>query len=166
MRSLIVLVALGCFALALVVGGGALLTDVGAKADRAAAQRVEARADLERARGEAQATITRASAEAYSDRALAAMPVWIMAFSLAIIGVAAGLYVLVRGRSVAPDAQSIAQAAALPTSVTYNIILPVGLTRRDQLDAMLQLAHPEVYTMDVSTERSGALLSAYPERRA
>ena len=146
MQKLIILAAIVAFVAATVIFGGAVASDATARARNAAANELQAKAALEIAKGQSEAIVTRANADAYSDRALANVPIWILAFVLGIVCLVAAIVVIVRIAD-RPQAQG-RQEQADPASVIVLIngqpisILPKpGQTRREQIDAALEFAY-------------------------
>jgi hypothetical protein len=144
MRTLIILASIIAFSFAVVIFGGAIASDATARARNAAANEIQAKAALEIARGQSEAIITRANADAYSDRALASVPIWIMVFVLAIVCLVGAIVVIVRFSERGSTATR--QAEDIPVIVFINgqpakILLQPGQTRKEQIEAALELAY-------------------------
>lgn len=142
MGKLIILASIVAFVFAVVIFGGAVGSDAIARAKNAAANELQAKATLEIARGQSEAIITRANAEAYSDRALANVPIWVLAFVLGIVGLVAGIVAIVHFA----DRPQVEQAQEQPVIMIVNgqpigILPKPGQTRQDQIDAAVEFAY-------------------------
>lgn len=140
MRTLIILASIIAFSFAVVIFGGAIASDATARAKNAAASELQAKAALELARGDAQATITRANADAYSDRALANVPIWILAFVLGIVGLVVAIVVIVRFAD-RPQAKQAQEVIVIVNGKQVRILLEPNQSRQDQIDAAVEFAY-------------------------
>lgn len=142
MRTLIIIASIIAFSFAVMIFGGALASDATARAKNAAANEIQAKAALEIARGQSEAIITRANADAYSDRALANVPIWIMVFVLAIVCLVGAIVVIVRfaerGSVVTKQTE---QVIMIVNGQPVSILPKPGQTRQDQIDAAMEFAY-------------------------
>lgn len=140
MRILIIIASIIAFSFAVVIFGGALASDATARAKNAAANEIQAKAALEIARGQSEAIITRANADAYSDRALANVPIWIMAFVIGIVGLVAAIVVIVRFAD-RPQQKQAQEVIVLVNGKQVRILLEQDRPRQDQIDAAVEFAY-------------------------
>lgn len=136
----LVLFALIAFILAVVIFGGAVANDAMARSRNAAANELQAKAALEIARGQSEAIITRANSEAYSNRALANVPIWILAFVLGIVGLVAGIVVIMRFADK-PQTRQAQEVIVLVNGKQVRILLEPGQSRQNQIDAAVEFAY-------------------------
>ena len=142
MGKLIILASIVAFVFAVAIFGGAVASDAATRAKNAAANELQAKAALEIARGQSEAIITRANAEAYSDRALANVPIWILAFVLGIVGLVSAIVVIVRFTDRPREKQTQEQPVIMIVNGQPIGILPKpGQTRQDQIDAAVEFAY-------------------------
>lgn len=137
---MIILASIVAFSLAVVIFGGAVTSDAAARSRNAAANELQAKAALEIARGQSEAIITRANADAYSDRALANVPIWILAFVLGIVGLVVAIVVIVRFAD-RPQARQAQEVIVLVNGKQVRILLEPNQPRQDQIDAAVEFAY-------------------------
>lgn len=140
MGKLVILASIIAFVFAVVIFGGAVANDAMARSRNAAANELQAKAALEIARGQSEAIITRANAEAYSDRALANVPIWILAFVLGIVGLVAAIVVIVRFAD-RPQAKQAQEVIVLVNGKQVRVLLEQDRPLQDQIDAAVEFAY-------------------------